>query len=283
MRANERYIFVVVAGLALAVAFWFLVLSPKRDKVDELDLKLGQVQQAVGEQEQRVEFGEAAKKSFASDYSKIVVLGKAAPDNGDTASFLEQLDTLAVRNKIDLREVRIEPGDTSAAPAVQPGIGVAPPASSQPSTTAPAPEGGETPADTGDTQPIASAPATEASAASLPIGAGVGPAGLNTLKYKLAFRGRYLDVTNFMAAVDELVHSSDGRIAISGRLSTVDGFALLTDPSNDYPFPFIRAELGVTTYTTPRSQGITAGATPSGPSILSGDTPQLASSPGGTP
>ncbi len=53
-------------------------------------------------------------------------------------------------------------------------------------------------------------PATEASAAALPIGAVVGPAGLPTLPVHLNFQGGFFDIANFIGGVDGLV-TADGQ------------------------------------------------------------------------
>ena len=108
-------------------------------------------------------------------------------------------------------------------------------------------------------------PATESSAAALPIGAVVGPAGLPTLPYTLKFTGGYFDIANFIGGVDDLVQptASGVRVTPDGRLFTVDGFAL----NGGLPrvLADAQASFAVTTYATPADQGLTLGASPSGP------------------
>ncbi|MFN2612253.1 MAG: hypothetical protein ABR536_02660 [Solirubrobacterales bacterium] len=282
MRANERNILFILGGVLLLAAFWFLVLSPKRSEVSDLRGKISELKGSVDQERQRALFADAAKDQFASNYRKVVVLGKAAPESSDTASFLVQLNDLADRSKVDFRGIELDATAAAAAPAPsQPGLDNAPPSTSQPSASAPAPQPGQPATATDSTQPTP-APATEASASTLAIGATVGPAGLGTLKYKLTFRGTFFDVAGFMAAVDRLVRSSNGRVSVNGRLTTVDGFALSADQAKG--FPTLTASLAVTTYLTPADQGTTAGATPQGPSpSLPGQSPQLAASQGATP
>jgi Tfp pilus assembly protein PilO len=285
MRSTERNLVLGVTGVVLIAAFYFMVLSPKRDKAAKLSAQVTELQQSVDAQRQRAEEGEQAKQQFNGNYRKVVLLGKAAPDYSDTSSFLYQLNDLAERNHIKFAGLKLTAGDASTASApAQPGIANAPAASSQPSATAATPEPGTTATD--NTQPTsettaAAAPATEAAASTIPIGAGVGPAGLSTLKYTLEFTGLYFDVSDFMASVDELVSSSDGKVSVNGRLSTVDGFSLTAD--QDAEFPHLSAELAVTTYTTPPGQGLTGGATPAGPAALPSQTPQLAAQQGAAP
>jgi hypothetical protein len=113
---------------------------------------------------------------------------------------------------------------------------------------------------------------TEASAATLPIGASVGPAGLAVMPYDLSFTGGFFEIADFMRRVDSLVHMQHGLPGVNGRLVTVDGFTLSPETSMSTTTsttvkatPQLTAALTVTTYLTPADQGITAGATPSGP------------------
>jgi Tfp pilus assembly protein PilO len=285
MKANERNLLIGLAGLALLAAFWLLILGPKRSEATSLDSKVGELKGQVAEQQQQIDFSRQAKAQFASNYTHVVALGKAVPEQSDTASFLVQLNTLAQQSGVDFRAFELD--DSSAAPAAapaQPGLGAAPPSTSQPSTTDPAPQGGQ-PASATTTSTTAAAPAaaTEASASTVAIGASVGPAGLSALKYKLRFRGDFFQIADFMAAVDKLVGSGGGRVVVGGRLTTVDGFSLSADTGTG--FPTLTASLVTTTYLTPPGQGLTAGASPSAPATtIPGQAPQLASSgTAGTP
>ncbi|MGH2951055.1 MAG: hypothetical protein ACRDKX_03320, partial [Solirubrobacterales bacterium] len=109
----------------------------------------------------------------------------------------------------------------------------------------------------------AGAPATEAAAAVLPIGSTVGPAGLPVMPYDLDFRGSFFDIADFMAGLDGLVRLKGDGVGVDGRLLTVDGFTLSGDQRTG--FPFLEADLHVTTYVAPADQGLTAGATPQAP------------------
>jgi hypothetical protein len=118
-------------------------------------------------------------------------------------------------------------------------------------------------------------PATEASAASLPIGAVVGPAGLPTLPYDLAFRGTFFDISNFIGGLDGLVKPQDAgaQVSSNGRLFTINGFALTGGAPGSSPK--LDATFLVTTYVTPQDQGLTAGASPGGPAPTAPSTPQV--------
>ena len=106
---------------------------------------------------------------------------------------------------------------------------------------------------------------TEASAASLPIGATVGPAGLPVMPYDLTYFGRFFDMADVFADLDDRVQARDGKrgLKTDGRLITIDGFALTADPKRG--FPSVAADIAVTTFVVPPEQGIAAGANPAGP------------------
>ena len=63
--------------------------------------------------------------------------------------------------------------------------------------------------------------------------------------------------------IDSLVDAENERVAVNGRLVTLDGFSLAVDATRG--FPYLDANFSVTTYIVPPSQGVTAGATPTSP------------------
>jgi hypothetical protein len=285
MRSTERNLVAGIAVVVLIAAFYLLVLAPKRDRASQLSNEATSLQQSVSDLESRAEAGAQAKNQFSANYRKVVLLGKAAPDFADSASFLYQLSGLAEKTGVKFEGLLLVPGEQAPAAAPQPGIANAPAASSQPSATDVPPASGQATSTTASPATTAASPTTttavaptEAAVSTVPIGAGVGPAGLNTLKYTLTFQGDFFHIADFMQAADRLVGSSDGRVVVDGRLSTVNGFSL--SPGDGAA---LTATLSVTTYTTPQDQGLTAGATPSGPSNLPSDTPQLASQEGAAP
>ena len=227
MSKNDRTILLVIPLVAALVAFWFLLISPKRDEAKKLDAQVTELQASVSTQEAAVESGKQARKHFPRDYHRLVVLGKAVPADDETASFLVQVQKIADDAGIEFRTINASSGggDTAAAPA----------------------------------------PATEGSAALLPIGATVGSAGLPTMPYTLTFTGgNFFQIADFIDGLDRLVNTKKGRIASDGRLVTINSFDLA--PSSARPFPKLFATLEVTTYVTPADQGVTGGATAIGPS-----------------
>jgi len=228
MRTNDRSLLLILPLVAALVAFWFLLVSPKRDEAKKLEAQVIALQSAVQEQQAAAQAGLDARKEFPRDYHRLVVLGKAVPVDDETASLLVQVNRISESAGVSFRAIMLSEG------------------------------GGATPA-----APAAPATPTESAASLMPIGATVGSAGLPTLPYELTFRGTYFEVADFMAGIDSLVKSRKGTIAADGRLVTIDGFTLAGEETA--PYPVVKATMHVTTYVTPADQGLTAGATPAGP------------------
>jgi Tfp pilus assembly protein PilO len=235
----------------LLLAFWFLVLSPKRDEAATLGEEVATLEASVAEQEQAAASAEMAKADYADNYHRLVVLGKAVPGDDDSASLISQTQTLAERAGIDFRSIII-------ADSVDAEVAAPAPAAAESTVDAP-PSGVE-----GATAvPATTAPATETAAATLPIGSTVGPAGLPVMPYDLTFRGDFFDIADFMAKLDGLVRTDGGGVGVNGRLLTVDGFTFHSDTKKR--FPFLGADLHVTSFVAPADQGLTAGATETAP------------------
>ncbi len=280
MKGTDKAVLLGVAIALVLVGFYLKVLSPKRDEASKLEKENTELQAQIDQQEQVAAFGEDARQHFPVYYGRLVVLGKAVPEQADTASMLVQLNTISSRSGVKFKGLELAASGggvtaVTAAPSAtapsQPasGTGTTPTStgtSTTPTTgatTTPTTSGGTSGA-TSTTTPTTTAPATEASAASLPIGASVGPAGLPILPYNLTFQGSFFDFADFLASIDSLVNNRDGTTVVAdGRLVTIDGFAL-TNPTAG-PSPTLDANLAVTTYVTPSNQGLTAGATPTGP------------------
>ena len=263
MKGNERVVISGVVVFVLALAFYMMVLSPKRSEVSELDAEITSLETSISEQEQLVAFGKQARKEFPRDYGQLVVLGKAVPEQADTASLLVELNAMATRTDVDFRGISL--ADGGEAP-VTPAPAAIPPATPADPAAAAA-TGASTPASTDPAAPAAApaapVPATEAAAANLPIGATVGPAGLPTLPYALTFTGGFFGVADYIGQVNNLVELDGDKVDVSGRLMTIDGFALNGGAPGSNPT--LDASFRLTSYVTPSTQGTTAGATPAAP------------------
>jgi Tfp pilus assembly protein PilO len=258
VKSRDRTILIILPVLALVAAFWMLVLSPKREEASKLEAEVAALETEVAQAQQTVDLAEQAREDFPDDYKKVVTLGKAVPEDDDTASLITQISAAAQAANVDFRSLELAEGAEGEAPTD------APPAEAPPAEVAPTTETAETAV----TEPTA----TEATAAALPIGATVGPAGLPVMPYELQFQGDFFEMADFVAGLDKGVEADeDGEVSVSGRLTTVDGFSLTRDSENG--FPSLLANFAITTYVTPETEGLTAGATPSGPAPVSAPAP----------
>jgi Tfp pilus assembly protein PilO len=292
VRRNELTIGLAFVGIAAIVAFWLLVVAPKRqeasglkDDVDQLHSQLEQAQQAAAA-------GQQARTAFQADYRNLVVLGKAVPQDGDQASLLVQLQRLANLSGVGFQSIDLADSTSSAA---SPSTAPAPTSSGSTASSTPtssASTSSSTATSSASSSSSAATPtastaeptpaATEASAAVLPIGASIGPAGLPIMPYKLTFTGGFFQIADFMKRLNGLVHLRHGTIDVTGRLLTVDAFTLAPVESENQglsPVPTLTAQLSVTTYLTPAEQGLTAGATPTGPVPASPTTVSTTATP----
>jgi Tfp pilus assembly protein PilO len=258
MKRNDLTILLVLGVVGLIVAFWIVVIGPKRHEADSLKDDVDQLHSQLDQAQQAAAAGEQAHDDFSANYRRLVVLGKAVPPDSDQASLLVQLQRLA--DRADVRFQSIDLAESSASTSASPSTSSSPVPPVEPSTSGVA-----------ETTPTSAppVPATEAAAATLPLGAAVGPAGLPVMPYELRFTGGFFQIANFLQNLDAMVHTRHSDVDVNGRLLTVDGFSLTPGESAGAPsegaVPTLTADLSVTTYLTPADQGITAGATPGGP------------------
>lgn len=254
MSSSNRIIVAMLAVVVLAVAFWMLLLSPKKEEVSKLDKQVTKQEEQLVVNQAEVQQGLAAQKAFPSAYRDLIVLGKAAPADDDTASLIVQLSRNAREAGVRFETFLLAPSSGGEEEAPE---------------AAPAPEPG---------QPSSFVPPTEVAASTMPIGASIGPAGLAVMPYTLTFKGNFFHVADFIHGLDSLVQSNNEKVDVTGRLITINAFTLTEDTSKK--FPALQAEFTVTTFLVPPEQGVTAGATPSSPEP---STTQVSTTTGGTP
>lgn len=250
MSASNRVIAAMLGVAVLAVAYWMLLLSPKRDEVAKLDRQVVQQEESLSIHQQEVQRGLEAERAFPQQYQRLVVLGKAAPADDDTASLLVQLNRIAGASRVRFESFKLDSAGG----------------------------GGETEEPAAETEAEAPASPTEVAASTMPLGASIGPAGLAVMPYSLNFKGRFFDVADFIHGLDGLVKTTNSEIEVTGRLITIDGFVLKPDPKKG--FPSLDASFSVSTFLVPPAQGITGGATPTSPEPA---TTPVATTTGGTP
>lgn len=252
MTANNKIIVAMIAVVALAAAFWMMLLSPKRDEVKKLDHQVAQHEESLSVHQAEVQRGLQARQSFPAEYQQLVVLGKAAPAEDDTASLLVQLNRIAGGASVRFQTFQLKSGGGSA----------------EETTEAEAPVAEETPASP-----------TEVAASTMPLGASIGPAGLAVMPYELTFKGSFFKLADFIHGLDSLVKTKNSEVSVTGRLITINGFELSADTNKG--FPYLEANFSVTTFLVPPAQGLTGGASPTAPAPATGTT--VSTTTGGTP
>jgi Tfp pilus assembly protein PilO len=262
---STRLIVAMVAVAALAVGFWILLVAPKRQEASDLGTTVSHLKASLASERQQVSEALAARRGFPEDYQQLVVLGKAVPGDDETASLLVSLEHIAAKAHVSFREISLETSGSEGSETTE-AVPAAPVETPPSSSSTPA------------SVPVPAAP-TEVAAATLPLGASVGPAGLDVMPYKLRFIGDFSHVADFIQGLDSLVKTHNAKVAVDGRLITVDGFSLSS--VDIAPFPVLEANFAVTTYLTPPDQGVTGGATPVAPSPVTA-TP-ASTTTGGTP
>ncbi|HEV7563037.1 MAG TPA: type 4a pilus biogenesis protein PilO [Solirubrobacterales bacterium] len=249
MRSSGRLVASVLVVVAVAIAFWALVLGPKREEADELGIQIEGLHAAVAEADSRATAATAARQQFPADYRQLVVLGKAVPAGDETSSLLVQLNHIAKDSGVKFNSIQLSASSGSVPAPV-------------PTTTAPAPESSATES-SGAVPAAASVAPTEAAAAAVPLGATVGSAGLAVMPYTVNLTGDFFHIADFIKKIDSLVHTRNANVEVDGRLVTLNSFSLSADGVAG--FPQLAGSFSVTTYLTPSSQGLTAGATPTEP------------------
>lgn len=260
MKSNDRLILMVLPVVVVLVGFYFLLISPKQSELNELGDQTETLSSELAAAEAQVAVGERARKSFPKNYTQIVRLGKAVPADGGQANLIYEFAELGKINEVEFRSFAV--GGAGGAATPEDAVAGSTPAAGEEGADAP-----PAPAEPVEAEaaPPVQADATEAVAASLPLGATVGPAGLPLVPYQFNFQGDFFDIADFFAGIDDEVSTTkDGRPVVEGRLVTIDSFALTADP--DKGFPALEANFDVTTYIVPPEQGLAAGGTPAGPS-----------------
>jgi Tfp pilus assembly protein PilO len=229
-RSNKILLSVVALGAAIA-AFYFFVLSPKREEAAKLDTDIT-AQKAEIEQARLTLAGyEEAKKTYKKNYATLARLGKAVPADDDVRSLLVQLESTADRSGVTFEKIEM---------ANNLGGG--------PTTDAAAPAAGQ----------LASAPGT------VPVAGGV----LSAMPFSFSFTGSYFDLTAFFARLEHYVSLNNAKLDSTGRLMRLESISITPSAVG---FPDMLAEINAATYLVPPVQGVDAGAPSSDAQNVTGE------------
>jgi hypothetical protein len=263
---RDRKILLALVPLALIAAYWFLVLSPKREEATQVQERLTQAQSERDTAVQKAASLAAAKRSFGTDYATVIYLGKSIPSSVDMPSLLVQLDRAARGTGIKFTSIQAgerqaATAPAGAAPGTAPDGGTGPANSSAPAQSAPGGaaqsagnavnESNTSSAAAGASQPAGTSPSGGASTA---------PTGLDSVPLDFQFDGSFFDLADFFHRMKRFVRVANNQIVVRGRLMTVNSFSF---DSKDQ-FPQLTATVHATVYLAPKAEAGDAGSTPSG-------------------
>jgi len=251
MSTQTRMIVAALLVIAAIAGGWVGVIAPKRSDAAALQGRIAAAQMRLDAATATATTADHARDGYRADYATLAKFGKAVPGDDDVASLVYQLESIARRNKIDFRAVKLT---AVGAAATQP----APTAPAAPA--APAAAGAGAKAGAGSTGPTGTQPAAPAVVSQAPPGTVVGTAGLMTVPFTFTFDGGYLAMRRFLKAIDGLATSKQGDIRVKGRLLTVDGFSLTPGLGG---LPKLKAVVSATAYLVPANTA--AGATAQSP------------------
>jgi hypothetical protein len=120
MKTRDRLVLAIIGVAAVAAAFWFLALAPRREQASDLAAQVTQAEVRRDAATAKALAAERAKARYADDYATVARLGKAVPPEADVPSLVFQLESAARAAKVDFRKVTVEstqpsaPGDATA-------------------------------------------------------------------------------------------------------------------------------------------------------------------------
>jgi Tfp pilus assembly protein PilO len=283
---RDRRILLILLPIVIVLAYWFLLLSPKR-----ADLTTARDAQTTAEQARDAAVAQAAqlekaRSTFAADYAAVVRLGKAIPETVDSPSLLVQLDRASKGTHIDFNSVTfggrssttVAVSSTTTSGAAQPngnaaaggapaatGVGGAAESAGNAVTT------GNQASSSVDQASGGTSTTTATTTATTTTPAPATTATLDTVPLTFNFTGSYFDLADFFHRLKRFVYVANNQIFVRGRLMTIDslvfapGGTLSGAPATASSANTITATVGATVYLAPKAQGTTAGATPAGP------------------
>jgi Tfp pilus assembly protein PilO len=240
---NKTLLIAVVAAAAATAAFWFLVLAPKREEASTLEAQIATKHTELATAQQTLASYKKSKDNYGKNYSAVVRLGKAVPDDDDVRSLLVQLDAEAGGTNVDFRTVQIGgAGAPSAAAADSAGV-------------------------TGPQPP--------------PGAVSVGSAGFSAMPFTFSFKGTFENLSQFFARMERFVTLRNEKLNVTGRLLRLESIDLQVDQggfpniraqigANSYIVPETQGPAATTPAATPAPAG--GPAVPTTPATVTGAT-----------
>jgi type IV pilus assembly protein PilO len=104
-KGREVYIITAVVAVVLIVAWYFLLLSPTRTTLSDLDSQVQSQQVALATGKQEVARLEAYKKTAPQSRAEIVRLGKMLPESEGIPSLIIELTRTSDASGVDLNSI----------------------------------------------------------------------------------------------------------------------------------------------------------------------------------
>jgi Tfp pilus assembly protein PilO len=224
-RTNKILLAVAAFGLA-AAAFWFLILSPKREEITTLDANIATKQAEVAQSQQMLATYETARTSYKKNYATLARLGKAVPADDDVRSLLVQIESTADGTGVDFEQIELGSGLAGAE-----------------STT--------------DTTTDADAGAADGELAAAPGTIPVAGGALSAMPFNFQFTGGFFDLSTFFARLEHFVSAKNKRLDATGRLLRIEKVSIAPSSAG---YPDMRATVGAATYVVPPVEPVKAGA-----------------------
>lgn len=192
MTARDRIVLMVVLAVAAVAAAWMLVIQPRRAQASKLGTQVTSEQSQLDSARAQIAQGEAARRSFPSNYTQIVRLGEAVPADDNVPSLIYQIQGAATGAHVDFRSLQVTGGSSSSTPS--------------------------------------SSSSNGSSGASLPPGVTVGAAGFPAEQFQFQLQGNFFNLSKFFNRLQQFVVAGKNQLSIRGRLMTVNAISFGAAP-----------------------------------------------------
>jgi Tfp pilus assembly protein PilO len=243
---TNKILIAVVALAAAGAAFWFLILSPKREEITTLDGAISAKQAEVAQAQAQLATYEQARSTYKRNYATLARLGKAVPADDDVRSLIIQIEATAEGTGVDFDQIELGSGLAGADSSSETSSGEAP-----------------------TTEELASAPG------SISVAGGA----LSAMPFSFTFTGGFFDLSTFFAKLEHFVKLNNDKLDATGRLLRIETVSIGPATSG---FPEMMAKVGAATYIVPPVEAVDETPAPSGSQNASATTPSTPSSPGST-
>jgi hypothetical protein len=113
VRPRDRLGLLVLLALALAGAYYLLVLKPEQQKGADLSAAVTTQQQQLSQAQQDIAAGRAARGALRANASDWTSIGLAVPNRSDIPALLRRLERTATDERVKMQAIQITPASSS--------------------------------------------------------------------------------------------------------------------------------------------------------------------------